>query len=62
VACLGLDDVEQARVARIRNTLALDELEVSEAVWAAVRDDPALERIPGGTGLRFDDAGALLPL
>jgi hypothetical protein len=62
VACLGLDDVEQARVARIRNTLALDELEVSEAVWAAVRDDPALERIPGATGLRFDDGGALLPL
>jgi hypothetical protein len=62
VASLGLDDVEQARVARIRSTLALDELEVSEAGWTAVRNDPALERLPGGTGLRFDAAGALLPL
>jgi hypothetical protein len=58
--CIGLTPPERARVVRIKNTLVLGELEVSEAFAAEVdkrRDLTAL----GSAPLEFDAAGRLRP-
>ena len=58
--CIGLTPPERARVIRIRNTLMLGELDVSEAFAAEVdrrRDLTALESAP----LDFDATGRLRP-
>jgi hypothetical protein len=31
-------------------------------MWKDTDGDPAVTRLPGATGLEFDEAGALLPL
>jgi hypothetical protein len=58
--CIGLTPPERARVIRIKNTLMLGELEVSEAFAAEVdkrRDLTALDSAP----LDFDASGRLRP-
>jgi len=58
--CIGLTPPERARVVRIKNTLMLGELEVSEAFAAEVdkrRDLTALDSAPLG----FDASGRLRP-
>jgi hypothetical protein len=58
--CIGLTPPERARVIRIKNTLMLGELEVSEALAAEVdkrRDLTAL----GSAALEFDADGRLRP-
>jgi hypothetical protein len=61
LACLGLDRIEDARVIRIKNTLHLTEVDVSEAFLSEVsnRDDlmPSGEPEP----LAFAADGSLLP-
>jgi hypothetical protein len=61
LACLGLDRIEDARVVRIKNTLHLTEVDVSETFLPEVskRDDlmPAGEAEP----LAFAADGSLLP-
>jgi Domain of unknown function (DUF362) len=52
LSCLGLDRVEDARVVRIRNTLQLTEVEVSEAFLPELAKRPDLA--PLGPGLDFD--------
>jgi hypothetical protein len=61
LSCLGLDRPEQARVLRIRNTLRLAEVDVSEAFLAEVarRDDLTLVSDPAP--LDFAPDGALVP-
>jgi hypothetical protein len=54
----GCASPELARVVRIRNTLALGEVEVSEALRPELRDSV---EIVGSRPLAFDDAGNLLP-
>jgi hypothetical protein len=62
LAIIGTRSPEQARMLRIKNTLNVDELEVSEAVL----DDPAPQTrfTPLGStrSLSFDAAGNLPPL
>jgi hypothetical protein len=58
--CIGLMPPERARVIRIKNTLMLGELEVSEAYAAEVARRGDLTRLDEGP-LRFDAAGRLLP-
>ena len=54
----GIPDLAKARIARIRSTLALDELMVS----ANLLQDPRLEELSAGALLDiFDATGALLP-
>jgi hypothetical protein len=62
VACVGLTPPERARVVRIKNTLRLAELEVSEALLPEVAKHGALTRLDGAAGLEFDAAGRLRPL
>ena len=52
LSCLGLDRVEDARVVRIRNTLQLTEVEVSEAFLPELAKRPDLA--PLGPGSDFD--------
>lgn len=61
LACLGLADPAAARVVRIRNTLRLAEVEVSEAYLPELAGRTDLERLTDPAPLAFDAAGNLLP-
>jgi hypothetical protein len=61
LSCLGYDRVEEARVVRIKNTLRLAEVEVSEACLAEVAKREDLRQVSEPAPLAFDAAGALLP-
>ena len=62
LSCIGLTPPEKARVIRIRNTLMLGELEVSEAFGPEVAARADLTALGAGAPLAFDAAGRLLPL
>jgi hypothetical protein len=61
LSCLGLERIEDARVVRIKNTLRLAEVDVSEACLADVAKREDLTRMSEPAPLGFDAAGALLP-
>lgn len=61
LSCLGYDRVEDARVVRIKNTLRLAEVEVSEACLADVAKREDLQQVSEPAPLAFDAAGDLLP-
>jgi len=62
LGCIGLTPPEDARVIRIRSTLVLGELEVSEALLAEVAKRETLTSLGAPTPLPFDAAGNLLRL
>jgi hypothetical protein len=61
LACIGLTPPEEARVIRIKNTLMLAEIEVSEALLPEVAKCPHLTRLADAVPLPFDAAGKLVP-
>jgi len=62
LSCIGLTPPEEARVIRIKNTLVLGELEVSEAFLDEMAGRPDLVRLGEPAPLAFDAAGRLRPL
>jgi hypothetical protein len=60
LGCIGLTPPEHARVIRIRNTLMLGEIEVSEAFLPEVAKRETLTRLTDGAPLPFDAAGNLI--
>jgi hypothetical protein len=56
---IGLVKPEAARIVRIKNTLFLEELDVSDALLPEVKQRDTLEILWGPKGLTFDNAGAL---
>jgi lactate racemase-like protein len=62
LATVGLTPPEQTRVVRIRNTLRLRELEVSEACAAEMTGRAGLDVVSAPEALAFDPAGNLEPL
>jgi hypothetical protein len=62
LAIIGTRDPEDGRVMRIRNTLAVEELEVSEALLQGKSDNGELQILHGPQPLTFDAAGNLPPL
>jgi len=62
LGCIGLTPPEDARVIRIRNTLMLGELEVSESLLPEVATREALTRLSAPMPLPFDAAGNLVRL
>ena len=62
LSCIGLTPAENARVVRVRNTLMIGELEVSEAYAAEARTRADLTVIRELTPLGFDASGRLLGL
>jgi hypothetical protein len=60
LSCIGLTPPDKARVIRIKNTLMLGEIEVSEAYAAAIAKRPDLTPIGDATPLPFDAAGRLV--
>lgn len=62
LSCIGLTPPERARVIRIKNTLLLGEIEVSEAFLPELGRRPDLERRSDPAPLAFDVAGRLHPL
>jgi hypothetical protein len=61
LACLGLDRVEDARVVRIKNTLKITEVDVSESLLPEVARRDDLRQAGDPAALAFDAAGYLLP-
>jgi hypothetical protein len=62
LGCIGLTPPENARVIRIRNTLMLGELEVSESLLSEVAKRETLTQLSAPTPLPFDAAGNLVRL
>lgn len=60
LASLPGTPAEEARVVRIKNTLELEELEVSESLLPEVEANPRLQILAGPEPLPFDDAGNLI--
>jgi hypothetical protein len=52
---IGLTPSEKSRIIRIRNTLHLDVVEVSEAYENEIRQRPDLEILEGPISMTFDD-------
>jgi hypothetical protein len=61
LSCIGLTPGDKARVVRIKNTLMLGELDVSEAYGAEVAGRADLSVVREPTPLSFDVAGRLQP-
>jgi hypothetical protein len=59
LSCIGLTPAENARVVRIKNTLAIGELDVSEAYAAEVARRADLTVVGAAAPLAFDVAGRL---
>jgi hypothetical protein len=62
LSCIGLTPPERARVIRIKNTLMLGEIEISEAYRPELAQRPDLTPLGDPASLPFDAAGRLLPL
>jgi len=62
LSCIGLTPPEKARVIRIRSTLMLAEIEVSEAFLPELAKRAELKRLTDPAPLPFDAAGRLIPL
>jgi hypothetical protein len=56
---LALDDMRRARVVRIRDTLSLSEIEVSEELRGEVERQAQLSAVGGMRDLEFDAQGNL---
>ncbi len=61
LAMIGLTPPEQARVVRIRTTLHLTEMDVSEALLPEVKANERLSVVTGPAPLAFDSQGNLPP-
>ena len=59
---LSLQDLAQARVVRITDTLSVERLLVSEACLAEATADPTLEIVGAAVPMEFDAAGNLSPV
>ena len=57
---IGLTDPPHAKVARVRNTLAVEYLQASEALLPEIKDRSDLEVVDGPWELRFSEAGDLV--
>jgi hypothetical protein len=51
------DDFSRARIVRIKNTLQLSEIFVSESLYSEVQENPQLEILQGAKAMSFDEAG-----
>ena len=62
LSCIGLTPAERARVIRIKNTLLIGELDVSEALLPEVAKRADLTRVTDPAPLAFDAAGRLVSI
>ena len=62
LSCIGLTPPAEARVVRIKSTLMLGELDVSEAFLPEVAKRSELTRLTDPAAVPFDAAGRLIPL
>jgi hypothetical protein len=59
---IGLIPPQESKIVRIKNTLQVDEAEVSEVYAAELRKRSDLEVLDGPKPMAFDDQGNLIPL
>ncbi len=59
---IGLAPREQARLIRVRNTLHLTEIDISQSLAAQIRDREDLKITAGPAPLNFDACGNLFPM
>ncbi len=60
IACCSDTDPETVRLVRIRNTLALHEIEVSRGLYEQLKDDPEIEAVSDYYSIPFDGSGNML--
>lgn len=53
---------DEIRLVRVRSTLELQIVDISEAIWSEIETDPKFEALGDGRELEFDEAGSLVPL
>jgi len=59
--CTGADfEFGKARVVRIKDTLHMEEIEVSESYYDEIKDNPGIEILSEPYGMQFDKEGFLL--
>ena len=58
---LGLASLREARIIRIKNTLHLSEMLVSESVYKDISELPAIRLLQQPSSLQFSREGYLLP-
>ena len=58
---LGLDSMENARIARIKSTKSLEHIQVSRALVKEIESTPDIKRISSWEPFRFDENDNLLP-
>ncbi len=61
IKCVGLIPKEKLKIMRIKNTLLLNEVEVSEAYEKELSSRPDLEVVKEKREMEFDEVGNLLP-
>ncbi len=61
-ATIGLTAPERARLVRIRNTLHLTEVDISEALYRKMDGRTDLEHLSGPASMEFDSSGRLAPM
>jgi hypothetical protein len=58
--CTGVNfEFDKARVVRIKNTLRMEEIEVSESYYDEIKDNPEIEILGEPYEMRFDEEGFL---
>jgi hypothetical protein len=58
--CYGIDKTENAKVVRIKNTLHLDEIEISESLIMDAKEDKNIEIVSGASPMTFTEDGQLV--
>lgn len=58
-SCSGID-YDKARVARIKNTLLMDEIQVSEALYNDIKERNDVEFLVGPEEMKFDSDGFII--
>ena len=59
IRCCHNLDYKKARVVHIKNTLCLDEIQVSEALYESIKDMDGISYVSGPTPMYFDENGMM---
>ena len=59
IRCCHNLDYKKTRVVHIKNTLCLDEIQVSEALYESIKDMDGISYVSGPTPMYFDENGMM---
>lgn len=59
LASIGVLDVAKARIVQIKNTLEMEYLKISEAIYSDIKNNPQFEVLTGPEPIKFSEEGEL---